>query len=75
MSVRIPWLVRKPVIRHDLTADEGFEREGRQHVETETEARNIDHSVVCREVIEDVALGLVAKCQEARNSHGQAGQH
>jgi hypothetical protein len=33
MPVRIPALVRKPVIHHDFTADERLQWEGCQHVE------------------------------------------
>lgn len=54
-------LVREIVERHDFAAHEAFEREGGQHVQAEAKSGNIDHQVVVRKVVEDVALGFVAE--------------
>jgi hypothetical protein len=44
------------VIKHDFSADEGFEWEGGEHIEAEAEACNVHHGVGRRKVIEDVSL-------------------
>ena len=82
MAVRIPGFVGKPVVGHDLAANEGFEGQGGEHVEAETtrsmsvqplrnhgggkslQPSDIDHDVVGWKVVEDVALGFVAKSKE-----------
>lgn len=35
------------------------------------QARNVDHDILSGKVIEDVALGLVAKSYESSQSHGK----
>lgn len=56
MEVHVERLPGEPVIKHDFSTDEGFERESSEHVESETETRDVDHGVVGGEVVEDVAL-------------------
>ena len=51
MAVRLVGLLGKPVIVHDLTADECFEWKGSQHVESETETRNVDEEVIVGEIV------------------------
>ena len=57
MQVHVEGLAWEPVVEDDLAADEGFEREGGEHVEAEAEAGDVDHRAVGGEVVEDVALG------------------
>lgn len=87
MAIRMPWLIREPVIRHNFSADKSFQGQGRQHVETKTsadreraidgdlviaglQASNVDRHVVRRKVVQDIALGFVAKAQESCDCHG-----
>lgn len=62
-------------MRHDFAADKGFQWERREHVQPEAEARDVDHDVCFGEVVEHVALGEGAEGKEAREGHGQAGEH
>ena len=36
---------------------------------------DVDKDVICREVVEDIALGQAAKVQVAREGHGETGKH
>lgn len=69
------WLVRfvgKVVVVHDLATDEAFERESRKHVQAEAKSSDLDHKMtLCRKVVENVALGLVAKSEKASQSHDE----
>lgn len=75
MPVRVPWLGREVVIRHDLPADEAFEGKGGQHVETEAEPSDVSHQIIRREVVEDIALRLIAKGEKACKCHGKTSDH
>lgn len=57
MKVHIKRFTGEPIIEHDFSANEGFEGEGSEHVEAETETGYVYHYVVGGEVVEDVALG------------------
>lgn len=46
MQIHIEWLAGEPVVEHYLSAYEGFERQGGEHVQAETESGNVDHYVV-----------------------------
>jgi len=48
------FLAVKEEIVHHFATHEGFKRKGREHVESETEAGDVDESVVRGEVIEYV---------------------
>lgn len=72
MSVGMVGLVGKPIVVHDFSADKGFERQGRKHVEAEKEASDVDHDIVVWEVVEHVAKRLVAKGQVPRQCHDEA---
>lgn len=61
MQVHVEGFPREPVGEHYFAADEGFEGEGGEHVEAETEARDVYHCVVRGEVVEDVSLGFGAE--------------
>ena len=56
MQVHIERFAGEPAVEHYFAADEGFEREGGEHVQTKTEAGDIDHYVIGGEVVEDVSL-------------------
>lgn len=57
MKIHVEWFTREPIIEHYFATNEGFEREGSEHVEAKTETGDVDHCIVGREVVEDVALG------------------
>jgi len=57
MEIHVERFVGEPVVEHYFAADEGFEGEGGEHVEAETETGDVYHGVVGGEVVEDVALG------------------
>lgn len=73
MAIRVERLVRKPIVVHDFSADEGLERQGGEHVQAKEEAGNVDHQVVPREVVQHIAPGLVTECEVARQRHDQTG--
>lgn len=75
MSIRLVGFLGEPVIIHHLPADEAFEREGGEHVETEAEPRHVDEDIVGGEVVEDISLGQGTKGEEAGKRHGEAGGH
>ena len=75
MEVHVERLAREPVIEHDFAANKGFQWESGEHVESETEAGDVHHDVVRREVVEYVALGKRAEGKEAGESHEQACYH
>ena len=52
---------REVIGLHDLPANKRLQREGGEHVQSETETCDVHHHVVRGEVIEDVALGLIAE--------------
>ena len=56
MQVHVEGFAREPVVEHYFAAYEGFEREGGEHVQTETESGDVDHYVIGGEVVEDVSL-------------------
>ena len=57
--------VRPEIRLHDLAAHKRLEREGGQHIQPEAKPRDINHDVVCGEVIEDIPEGGGAECEEA----------
>ncbi|QSZ31574.1 hypothetical protein DSL72_001141 [Monilinia vaccinii-corymbosi] len=61
VQVHVEGFVVEPVVEHDLAADEGFEGEGREHVEAEAEAGEVDERVGGGEVVEHVAEGVGAE--------------
>jgi len=65
MAVRVVRLVWKPIVGHDFSTYEGFERKRSKHVEAETQSRNIDHEVIIWKVIQHVAEGFVSEGQVA----------
>lgn len=68
-------LIRIPVRQHDFATHKRLEWQRGQHVEPEAQPRNVDHAVVGGEIVEDIAEGLVAKGEEAGESHGKACEH
>ncbi|PQE07524.1 ribosomal biogenesis Gar2 protein [Rutstroemia sp. NJR-2017a BBW] len=75
MQMHVERVPGEPVVEHDFAADEGFEREGGEHVKAETETREIDEGVGGGEVVEDVAEGEGAEGEEAGEGHEEAGEH
>lgn len=75
MQVQVEGVSRKVVVEHDLAAHKGLKRQRGEHVEPEAEPCNRHHGVVGREVVEHIAQRLVAKGQEAREGHEEAGEH
>lgn len=61
MQVHVERFAGEPVIEHDFSADERFERESGQHVESEAETCDVDHCVVRWKIVEDVAFGFGAE--------------
>lgn len=57
MKIHVEGFTRKPVVHHDFAANEGFEREGGEHVETKTESSNVDHNAIFWEVVEYIPFG------------------
>jgi hypothetical protein len=43
--------------------------------ERDRQARNVNHDVVGREVVEDIAFGFVTECEEATDGHKKTGNH
>lgn len=75
VQVHVEGLAGKVVVEHDLAADKGLERQGREHVEAEAQPRDVDHGVVGGEVVEHIALRLVAEGEEPGERHDEAGHH
>lgn len=71
MSVGMERIVGKPIVVHDFSAHECFERQSCQHVQAEEEASDVDHEVVIWKVVEHVAKRLVAECEIARQRHNE----
>jgi len=72
MSIGLVGFVRKIVIVHNLTADKAFERESRKHIQAEAKSGNLDHDVTLRrKVVENIALGFVAKGEKASQRHDE----
>lgn len=46
MQVHVERFAGEPVVEHNFSADESFEREGGEHVEAETKPGDVDHYVV-----------------------------
>ena len=70
MAVGVVRLAGEVVLGHDFAAHEALERQSRDHVQAKAQARNVDHDVVCREVVQHVAFGHVAKRKVAAEGHG-----
>ena len=75
MSVHVEWFVGEKVSHHDFTTDKGLKGKCRKHVETEAETSNIDHGIVRRKVVENVAESFIAKGKETTESHDETCQH
>ena len=61
--------VGKEVVLHHFAADKRFQRQRGQHVQAEAEAGDIDHGVVCREIVQHVAGRAIAEREEAGHAH------
>lgn len=75
MPIWMPRFRREIVIRHNISADEAFEREGGEHVQTKAKSSDVGHEIIRRKIIEDVALRLVSEGEKTRKSHCQTGDH
>ena len=69
MPIRVVVFIREPVVVHDFSAHKGLKRQGCQHVQAKAEARNVDHEIIIRKVVEHIAERLVAKGQVSRKRH------
>lgn len=59
--MHVEWFARKPIVEHDFTAHKGFKWKCRKHIEAEAKTSNVDHYIVGREVVQDVALSFSAE--------------
>ena len=62
-------LAGEVVLGHDFAANKALQRQSGDHVQPEAQARDVDHDVVCGEVVEHVALGHVAEGDVTAQRH------
>lgn len=75
MSIGLVYFAREVVLRHYLATDEAFQWKCREHIQPKAQSCDVDHEIVCWEVVEDVALSLVAEDEVAAQCHDDAGNH
>jgi len=75
MAIHVERLVRKVVERHDFSADKAFQRQSREHIQSEAETGNVDHDIVGGEIVQHISLSHVAEVEVAGQSHKQTCDH
>lgn len=75
VPLEVEVIVRPEVREHDLAADKGLKGEGGKHVEAKGETGDVDHGIIAREVVQDVAESLVAEGEETSERHDETGGH
>lgn len=75
MQIHVEWLAGEVVVEHDLAAHKGLEGQCCEHVQAKAQPCNIDHGVVGWEVVEHIALCLVAKGEKPSQRQRQTGHH
>lgn len=71
LVVRLFW---EPVIVHDFSTDEAFERKCGEHIQPEAQTCNLDHEVALRrEVVQDITSRQISESQKSRKCHEKTG--